>query len=82
MKSVLKKSSFTLPAEELSLVYKLKKQLRLKSNTGVIRRALQELEKNVDRQSLREQFTAASRLVCAGNSQEMATLDQLSDENL
>ena len=83
MKSnTLKKSSFTLPSSQVSLVTKLKKTLHLKSNTEVVRRALQELQNKVERQALRQQFVEASRVVREANRQDMAELDQLAGEGI
>lgn len=83
MKSnALKKSSFTLPSSQVSLVLRLKKTLHLKSNTEVVRRALQELQKKVERQSLREQFLEASKTVREANREDLQELDQLADEGL
>lgn len=83
MKSnTLKKSSFTLPSSQVSLVTRLKKTLRLKSNTEVVRRALQELQNKVERQALRQQFLEASRLVSEANRQDMEDLDRLAGEGI
>jgi len=83
MKSnALKKSSFTLPSSQVSLVLRLKKTLHLKSNTEVVRRALQELQNKVERQSLRAQFLEASKAVREANREDLQELDQLADEGL
>lgn len=77
-----RKSSFTLPALELRLVSQLKTRLHAKSNTEVIRLALYELNRQVDRKALRESFAKASRMVCAANVEDMKDLDALSSEGL
>ena len=83
MKShAIKKSSFTLPPSEVSRVNRLKKRLRLKSNTAVVRRALSDLEARVDRNLLREQFQQASLIVRESHLKEMAELDHLAGEGL
>lgn len=76
------KSSFTLPADEIPLVARLKKRLKLKSNTEVIRKALFELEKNIEREKLREQLRAASLLTQDANAQEIEELNSWVDEGL
>ncbi len=76
------KSSFTLPPQEVALVTRLKKQLELKSNVAVIRRALQELESKVARHRLRASFHEASLKVRESNAADMEALDQLSGEGI
>jgi hypothetical protein len=75
------------PAEEpqldpnaMALVTRLKKQLELKSNVAVIRRALQELESKVARHRLQTAFREASLKVREFNAADMEELDQLSGE--
>lgn len=80
--SAQKKSSFTLPPSELKLVSRLKTQLHAKSNTEIIRLALYELNKNMDREALRESFARASKMVCVTNAEDMRDLDGLSAEGL
>jgi len=80
--STIKKSSFTLPATEVSRVTRLKKRLGLRSNTAVVRRALSELETRVDRRILREQFRESSKLVQKANQRDMEELDSLAVEGL
>lgn len=77
-----KKSSFTLPVPELKLVTRLKTRLHAKSNTEVIRTALYELNKNLDRKALRESFAQASQWVCAANADDVKELDALAAEGL
>jgi hypothetical protein len=78
----LEKSSFTLPKPEVLLVKRLKKELGLSSNTAVVRRALLDLQKKVEREHLRQQFQSASDLVRRVNREDMKALDLLSDEGL
>lgn len=80
--NTLRKSSFTLPMEQVSQVIRLKKSLHLKSNTEVVRQALRELESKVDREALRRQFQEASQVVRETNREEMSSLDQLADEGI
>lgn len=80
--SIAIKSSFTLPPEEVILVMKLKKKLKLKSNTEVIRQALYDLETRLSREELRRKFREASALVKKNNQEEMLALDQLAGEDL
>lgn len=77
-----KKSSFSLPGDEVPRLRRLKKNLKLKSNTAVIRLALQELENKFDRATLRQQFAQASELVKQSNHQDMKELDSLAGEGL
>lgn len=78
----LKKSSFSLSKEEIPLVIRLKKKLRLKSNTEVVRRALQLLESHVERTALRTRFQEASSLVRKANAEDYEELDLLAEEGL
>lgn len=83
MKSnAIAKSSFTLPADEVPLVLKLKKRLKLKSNTEVIRKALRALNEQLDRRALKERFAEASRIVAEANSEDYRELDLLSGEGV
>lgn len=81
-KSNLAKSSFTLPKPEVAMVRRLKTELGLHSNTAVVRRALLDLQKRVEREHLRQQFREASAVVSQVNREEMRDLDLLSDEGL
>lgn len=81
-KSTLKKSSFTLPATEVSRVVRLKKKLGLRSNTEVVRRALSDLETSMDRIQLRKQFQEASSLVREANREDLRELDTLAGEGI
>ncbi len=80
--SVQKKSSFTLPASEVTRVHRLKRRLGLRSNTAVVRRALSELERGVDRNSLRKQFQDASLIVRDANQEDLKEMDFLAGEGI
>ena len=83
MKShVQKKSSFTLPAEEHSRVLRLKRLLRARSNTEVIRRSLRLLEESVEREALRARFRDAAARVKQSTRHEVRALDSLVAEGL
>ncbi len=71
-----------MPLKEIPRIKRLKKQFHLKSNTEVVRLALQELDTKVSRVLLREQFKKASHLVSQANKADLAELDLLSDEGL
>lgn len=81
-KMVLVKSSFTLPPAEVSLVTRLKRQLHLASNTAVVRRALSDLEKKIEREELRRQFRAAVQVVRPSSEEEIHEMDHLVNEGL
>lgn len=76
------KSSFTLPMPEVALIARLKEQLGVRSNTALIRLALDALRTKVDRDALRSEFQRASRLVRKSNAADYAELDALADEGL
>lgn len=80
--SSLKKSSFTLPPDEVKRVNRLKKRMGLKSNTAVVRKALSDLESKIDQDWLRKEYERASRLVRDSNQNEMKEWDLLCDEGL
>ncbi|MBI2082574.1 MAG: ribbon-helix-helix protein, CopG family [Deltaproteobacteria bacterium] len=82
MKHHAQKSSFTLPASEIPLVTKLREELGLKSNTEVIRRALNELKEKINRDLLRRRIREASLLVRSSTQKEIKELDHLSGEGL
>ncbi|MBI2346437.1 MAG: hypothetical protein HYV03_06070 [Deltaproteobacteria bacterium] len=81
-KSAAVKSSFSLPPQEVSLVNRLKKRLHVHTNTAVVRLALLDLQKKVEREELRKQFLEASQIVRTANRQEMVSLDRLAGEGL
>ncbi len=76
------KSSVTLPAEELELVMKLKRRLRVKSNVEVVRRGLRLLQETTDRAALRESYRQASDAVRGRNASDRKELDGLIDEGI
>jgi hypothetical protein len=76
------KSSFTLPPEEHARVLRLKRQLRARSNTEVIRRSLRLLEESVSRDALREAFRQAAERVRGSSKQAVKELDHLASEGL
>lgn len=82
MKARERKSSITLPAEEFSLVIKLKRQLKLKSNVAVIRRSLKMLGETFEREALRKQFADAAARVSKTTPVELSDLDHLTAEGL
>lgn len=77
-----KKSSFTLSATEVPLVTRLRRRLKLQSNTEVIRQALYLLESQISRDELRRQFHEASLLVRNSSAKERKDMDQLVGETL
>ncbi|MGH7806266.1 MAG: type II toxin-antitoxin system ParD family antitoxin [Candidatus Binatia bacterium] len=76
------KSSFTLPPEEHARVLRLKRQLRARSNTEVIRRSLRLLEESLSRNALREAFRQAAAKVRESSTEAVKDLDHLSGEGL
>ena len=76
------KSSFTLPPEEHARVLRLKRQLRARSNTEVIRRSLHLLEESLSRDALRKVFHRAAERVRESSTEAMEELDHLAGEGL
>jgi hypothetical protein len=76
------KSSFTLPAQEVPIVNMLRKKLKLKSNTQVIRMALFDLKEKVYRDELRDRFKEASDLVKNNWPEEAKWLEESVGEGL
>jgi hypothetical protein len=76
------KSSFTLPAEEHARVLRLKRRLRARSNTEVIRRSLALLEASLSRDALREAYRDAAKKVRESSREAMRELDHLASEGL
>jgi hypothetical protein len=76
------KSSFTLPPEEHARVLRLKRQLRARSNTEVIRRSLRLLEDSLSRDALRESFREAANRVRESSKEAVRDLDHLAGEGL
>lgn len=77
-----KKSSITLPPSELNLVKSLMKALDEKSKVAVIRRGLYLLKEQMDRASLKRSYALASKTVRQLVREEVAELDELSNEGL
>ena len=77
-----RKSSFTLPAAEHAQVLRLRRLLKARSNTEVIRRSLKLLEESVSREELRRQFREASVRVRSSTLETMRELDPLIGEGL
>ena len=77
-----RKSSVTLSAAEHAQVLRLRRLLKLRSNTDVIRRSLKLLEEAVTREELRRQFREASARVRSSTLEEMRELDELAGEGL
>ena len=82
MKKHAAKSSFTLPPEEHARVLRLKRRLRARSNTEVIRRSLRLLEESLSRDALREAFREASERVRNSSVEAIDELDHLTGEGL
>jgi len=81
-KNTVKKSSITLPPDELAIVEQLLKKLNAKSKVDVIRRALHLLREVTETKLIQEQFTAASLMVREANASDMNELDLLSGEGI
>ena len=77
-----RKSSFTLPAAEHAQVLRLRRLLKARSNTEVIRRSLKLLEESVSREELRRQFREASARVRSSSLEATQELDPLIGEGL
>ena len=76
------KSSVTLSAAEHAQVLRLRRLLKVRSNTEVIRRSLKLLEEAVTREELRRQFREASARVRSSTLETMRELDELAGEGL
>jgi hypothetical protein len=76
------KSSFTLGAKEHAQVRRLKRLLKARSNTEVIRRSLKLLEETVSREELRRQFREAAARVKFSSEEATQELDPLVGESL
>lgn len=77
-----RKSSFTLPAAEHAQVLRLRRLLKARSNTEVIRRSLTMLEESISREALRRQFREASARVRSSTLEAIRELDLLNGEGL
>jgi Arc/MetJ-type ribon-helix-helix transcriptional regulator len=76
------KSSFTLGPAEHAQVRRLRRLLKARSNTEVIRRSLRLLEESVAREELRRQFREASARVRSSTLGAVQELDPLAGEGL
>lgn len=76
------KSSITLPPNELQMVEKLQKRLKMKTKVEVIRRGLSLLNEQTERAILRERYKTAVEAVKHGLEAELEELDPLTDEGL
>jgi len=76
------KSSFTLGPAEHAQVLRLRKLLKARSNTEVIRRSLRLLEESISREELRRQFREASARVRSSTLEAIQELDPLVGEGL
>ncbi|HLI81223.1 MAG TPA: hypothetical protein VKV03_14645 [Candidatus Binataceae bacterium] len=76
------KSSFTLAPAEHAQVRRLRKLLKARSNTEVIRRSLKLLEESVSREELRRQFREAAARVRPSTREAMRDFDALAGEGL
>ena len=77
-----RKSSFTLPPAEHAQVLRLRRLLKARSNTEVIRRSLRLLEESVSREELRRQFRLASARVRSSTLEAVKEFDPLVGEGL
>src|SRR5260370_40563425 len=76
------KSSFTLAAKEHAQVRRLRRLLKARSNTEVIRRSLRLLEESVSREELRRQFREASARVRSSTLEAVHERDPLARAGL
>ncbi len=76
------KSSITLPANELQMVEKLQKRLKMKTKVEVIRKGLSLLNEQTERNILKEQYKLASLAVREQTLTELEELDGLSGDGL
>lgn len=76
------KSSITLPPKELKLVLSLQKQLQAKSKVEVIRRGLQKLKDEMDKELLVKLYSQASKDIRLATKEELKELDHLANEGL
>jgi Arc/MetJ-type ribon-helix-helix transcriptional regulator len=76
------KSSFTLAPADHAQVQRLRRMLKARSNTEVIRRSLRLLEESLSREELRRQFREASARVRASTLAAVKELDPMVGEGL
>ena len=76
------KSSFTLAPAEHAQVKRLRRLIKARSNTEVIRRSLNLLEESLSREELRRQFREAAARVKSSTLEELRELDGLVADGL
>jgi hypothetical protein len=76
------KSSFTLAPAEHAQVKRLRRLIKARSNTEVIRRSLNLLEESLSRDELRRQFREAAARVKSSTLEELRELDGLVTDGL
>ena len=76
------KSSITLPPKELKLVTELQKKLHIKTKVEVIRRGLQKLKDDLDRNLLLKMYKEASAATNKFIDDEISELDHLASEGI
>jgi hypothetical protein len=76
------KSSFTLAPAEHAQVKRLRRLIKARSNTEVIRRSLNLLEESLSRDELRRQFREAAARVKSSTLEELRELDGLVADGL
>ena len=76
------KSSFTLAPAEHAQVKRLRRLIKARSNTEVIRRSLNLLEESLSREGLRRQFREAAARVKSSTLEELRELDGLVTDGL
>jgi Arc/MetJ-type ribon-helix-helix transcriptional regulator len=77
-----KKSSFTLSAAQHAQVRRLRRLLKARSNTEVIRQSLSLLEEHIAREELRRQFREAAARVRSSTRKELRELEPLVNDGL
>jgi hypothetical protein len=78
--SSIGKSSFTLTSADHAQVRRLRRLLKARSNTEVIRLSLKLLEDSVSQEQLRRQFREASARVRASTLDAVQELDPLAGD--
>jgi Arc/MetJ-type ribon-helix-helix transcriptional regulator len=76
------KSSITLPASELKQVERLQRKLGARSKVEVVRRGLQLLTEQLDRNLIRDAYRDAANRVRGLQAAEMDVLDHLTSKGL
>ena len=80
--NIADRSSFILTPADRAQVLRIRRMLKARSNTDVIRRALRLLEESVSREELRRQFHEASARVRSSTSMAVKELDPMAGEGL